>query len=103
MKQAALILLLTLLGCASQPVIPPEPKVIVKIERIVAPIPNALLDIPDPVPNLELEVLKTDDKAVAKWLLDSEERTLNLEGKLRQIRELYIRYLRETKAANAKP
>ena len=100
MRTMLLVLAVLLTGCASTaPVIQPEPKVIIKFERVVAPIPNALLEIPDQISNLPLEVLKTDDKAVAKWLLDSEERTLSLETQLRQIRELYIKQLREAKAA----
>ena len=103
MKTFLLILPLVLMGCATTPPsIPIEPRTIIKFERIVTPIPNELLDIPDPVPNLPLDVLKTDDKAVAKWLLDSEERTLSLEAQIRRIRELYIKQLRESREAAKK-
>lgn len=97
-----LVLSAALVGCATAPSIPVEPKSIIKIERVVAVIPSDLLNIPDPIPNLPLEVLKSDDRAVAKWLLDSEERTLSLEAQIRRIRELYIKQLREAKASNVK-
>lgn len=101
MKAVLLVISLALCGCATtQP--QPEPKVLVKIERIVTPIPSALLEIPDQVPNLPREVLRSDDAAVAKWLLDSEQRTLSLEAQLRRIRELYIQQLREVKSQNGK-
>lgn len=94
-----LIMLAVLAGCATQPPsIPPEPKTIVKIERIVAPIPHLLLDIPDEIPNLLPEVILKDDKAVAKWLLDSEARMLALEEQIRAIRALYIKQLKDAKA-----
>lgn len=99
-----LIALTALAGCATTPSIPVEPKSIIKIERVVTPIPSELLNIPDPIPNLPLDVIKSDDKAVAKWLLDSEERTLTLEAQIRRIRELYIKQLREVKQKpEAKP
>lgn len=99
----ALLLCACLLGCATtEPVIKPEVRTIVKIERVALTIPSDLLEIPEQVPNLPLEVIKSDDKAVAKWLLDSEERTLTLEAKLRRLRELYITHLREVRAANVK-
>lgn len=97
-----LLMTVVLAGCATTPSIPIEPKTIIKFERVVTPIPSELLNIPDPIPNLPLEVLKSDDKAVAKWLLDSEERTLSLEAQIRRIRELYIKQLREVKAASVK-
>lgn len=97
MKALLIVVALTLTGCATTEPIKPEPRTIIKIERVVAPIPSALLEIPDPVPNLPLEVIKSDDKAVAKWLLDSEQRTLALEAQIRAIRELYIKMLREAK------
>lgn len=102
MKALIVVSAILLAGCGATAPIIPETKTLVKIERIVTPIPRELLEIPDPVPNLAPEVLKSDDKAVAKWLLDSEERTLTLELKIRQIRELYIKYLKDAKAANAK-
>lgn len=95
---ALLLSTAVLVGCASAPIIPIEPQVIIKFERVVTPIPSELLNIPDPIPNLPPEVLKSDDKAVAKWLLDSEERTLSLEAQIRRIRELYIKQLRELRA-----
>lgn len=99
----ALLLCAGMLGCATkEPVIQPEARTIVKIERIGLTVPSELLEIPEQVPNLPLEVIKSDDKAVAKWLLDSEERTLALEAKLRALRELYIKHLREVRAANVK-
>jgi hypothetical protein len=101
----ALILMLAVImltACGATAPVAPEARTLVKVERIVTPIPRELLEIPDPVPNLAPEVLKSDDKAVARWLLDSEERTLALELKIRQIRELYIKYLKDAKAANAK-
>lgn len=103
MKSACMLLATALLvGCASAPSIPVEPKTIIKFERVITPIPNELLSIPDPIPNLPLEVLKSDDKAVAKWLLDSEERTLSLEAQIRRIRELYIKQLREVRSVSVK-
>lgn len=101
MKAIALVIALALAGCATREVIPPEPKVLVKIERVVAPLPRDLLDIPDQVPNLPPEALK-DDATFAKWLLDSEQRTLALEAQIRQLRALYIQQLREAKAKNEK-
>ena len=92
------IVLLALSACATQPT---EPQTLVKIERIVTPIPSKLLDIPEEVPNLPLDVLKSDDQAVAKWLIDSEQRTLQLEEQIRQIRALYIKQLKEAKARNS--
>lgn len=103
MKVLYPIVLAALAGCATAPeVVQPEPRTIVKIERVTFVIPSELLNIPDQIPNLPLEVLKSDDKAVAKWLLDSEERTLTLEAQIRRIRELYIKQLREVRAANVK-
>lgn len=99
----ACVLAAALTACATtDPIIQPEPKTIIKIERVTFAIPSELLNIPDQIPNLPLEVLKSDDKAVAKWLLDSEERTLTLEAQIRRIRELYIKQLREVRAANVK-
>lgn len=98
----SLLVVASLTGCATAPNIPVEPKVIIKFERVVATIPSDLLNIPEPIPNLPIEVLKSDDRAVAKWLLDSEDRMLSLEAQIRRIRELYIKQLREAKAANVK-
>lgn len=104
MKHGYLLITLSVLaGCATAPSIPNEPKTIIKFERVITPIPSELLNIPDPIPNLPIEVLKSDDKAVAKWLLDSEERTLSLEAQIRRIRELYIKQLREVKTAKEQP
>lgn len=102
MKMIYPLLAVALVGCATAPTVPLEPKAIVKFERVVTPIPSDLLEIPEPIPNLPHEVLKADDKAVAKWLLDSEERTLSLEAQIRRIRELYIKQLREVRSANVK-
>ena len=88
MRLVAITLLILLTGCGSN-------AQLTRIERVVTPIPQELLVIPDPVPPLSPDAARNDDKAVAKWLLDSEERTLALEAKLRAIRELYRKFVEE--------
>ena len=102
MKKLLLLIVptLMLLGCQTTPVQPERP-VIVKTERIVFHIPSQLLEIPDPIPPLTLEQIKNDDRAVGIWLLDSETRSVQLESKLREIRALYIRALRDAKREKA--
>lgn len=88
MRAVSLVLLIALAGCGTS-------NQLVRIERVVTPIPQELLVIPDPVPPLSPDAVRTDDKAVARWLLDSEARTLELEAKLRAIRELYRKFVDE--------
>lgn len=75
------ILLLT--GCATCP----EPKELIKIERIVVKPPSELLTIPSEV--FPIDVDKATQRTVADWILKKEERSFQLEEKLKAIAKFY--------------
>lgn len=72
---------LCLVSCGSTPA-----KVIVKDNYIVRKIPDQLLVIPDQVPPLDLT--NATQKSLSAWLIRSEERTMDLETKLKEIKKI---------------
>jgi hypothetical protein len=97
MRALTLVLLLALTGCCTPK---PEQPVMVRIERVVTPIPQELLTVPAPVPALTADELRKDDRAVARWMFDSEMRAVLLESQLRRIAELYVKQVKEAEEAN---
>ena len=97
MRALTLAILLALAGCCTPKADQP---VMVRIERVVTPIPQELLTAPAPVPPLSADELRKDDRAVARWMFDSEMRSVALESQLRRIAELYVKQVKEAEAAN---
>lgn len=89
----ALILSASLVGCGGT--MPVEPNTVVKFKYIVNTIPEELLTIPAPIPNINPAT--DDDNTVGLWLLDGEKRALEIEGKLKSIKKLQADRLEEVK------
>lgn len=85
MKVLAALLLSSVMLTGCFETIPEQPEnVVVKYKYIVNTIPGDFLEVPAKVPNLDTTT--ATDKDAAKWLLDKEDRALNLETKLKSIK-----------------
>ena len=86
MKKLLTILAICLAGCATtDPVV--DKGVVVRYKYVVTTIPDEMLSIPPPVYMLDLST--ATDKDAALWLVESEKRSLVIEGKLSAIK-LYL-------------
>lgn len=81
---AVIIFALSLAGCQTAPT-KVEPSVVVHYKYVSAPIPEDALVIPDKVQAIDLDTATQKD--VADWLARSEDRTNNIELKLRSIKD----------------
>lgn len=87
MKLAATLLIaLALVGCQSAPV-KPEPVVVKQYERIVVLPPAQLLQLPPPVPNLDVDHATQAD--VAQWLISKENYTRAVQNDLVEIGKFF--------------
>lgn len=87
MKTVLAILLATALtGCAGGAGWRQEPSVIVQYKTEYITIPEDHLVIPDDIPMVDLKT--ATQKTIAKWIADKEERSIEMEKKLRKIKEL---------------
>ena len=85
MKKLLLFLMLgiSLSACDLMPVKPDQP-VAVKYKYIVNTIPAEMLTVPANIPDLDLSV--ATDKDAAKWMIDSEQRSQEIEKKLKAVK-----------------
>lgn len=90
---ATLCLTLALVGCDTMP--KRDAEVLIKYKYIVNTIPEELLAVPPQVTPIDLKA--ATDKDVGAWMLDSEKRSLTIEGMLKAIRELQVKRLEEAK------
>ena len=89
----ALILASTLItGCVTQPTVR-DAEIIIKYKYIVNTIPADMLSIPAQVGKVDPTI--DSDDAIATWMLDGEKRYLEIEGKLRSIKDLQDDRLKE--------
>lgn len=98
MKKLLLTLIASfaLTGCwVTNPVKPLPPTVAIKYKYIFVTVADEFLEIPAKVPNLD--TTKATDKEAAQWILDKEERTRNLETKLKTIKSNQDTKLNEIK------
>lgn len=75
-----------LAGCTAPPV-DVKPKVVVEYKYVTKAIPRELLEVPANVP--AIDVSTATDKDIAFWLLEKEERTVEIESKLTKIKSFY--------------
>jgi len=92
-KVLLLSLALLLPGCTQQ--VKPDVPVAVHYKYIVNTIPSGLLEIPDPV--YKIDPINSTDKDAANWLIDSEKRAVEIEDKLKAVREFQDNQLRNLK------
>lgn len=85
MKKFLLIFVLLLSGCAfdSPVMVTPEPVLIKQIEYVVKIPPTQLITLPPIVEKIDVDTAKQSD--IARWILNSENRTQTLESMLRGI------------------
>lgn len=84
MKKFNLVLLiLSLAGCCTAPTVPP---LIVKDHFITRVLPSEHLEIPDYGPSIDVKVATQKD--VAAWAVQTEQRMLNMETKLKKIKQI---------------
>lgn len=88
----ALVPLFLLAGCETNP-IKPEEKIVTKYKYVVTTIPEEMLEVPKPVPNIDTKT--STDKDAALWLVEKEKRTQELEKKLRAVKSYQDRKLKE--------
>ena len=94
MKKLLIALMaLSLSGCAH--FFCKEPDQIVKYKYIVTTVPDDLLTIPAPV--YKIDPTKATDKETGLWMTDSERRAIELEKKLKRIKELQDKQLQDVK------
>lgn len=91
----ALMTAAILSGCYTVPENKLPPSVVVKHKYIFVTVGEEFLEIPPKVPNLDLTT--ATDKDAANWILDKEERTKNLETKLKSIKTNQQKKLDEIK------
>jgi hypothetical protein len=84
---------LSLSGCAH--FLCKEPDQIVKYKYIVTTVPDDLLTIPAPI--YKIDPTKATDKETGLWMIDSERRAIEIEKKLKQIKELQDKQLQDMK------
>jgi len=90
----ALTFTLLLVGCQSMPA--KDSPIFVKYKYIVMSVPDDLLEIPPPT--YKIDPATVTDRDTGVWMVDSERRAIELEKKLRKIRE----YLKIQQAEVAK-
>jgi uncharacterized lipoprotein NlpE involved in copper resistance len=80
----AMALIMSLVGCAttSNEI---KPSVVVEYKYVTSPIPDESLAMPDKVDPIDIKTATQRD--VADWLARSEQRTKDLENKLKVIRD----------------
>ena len=78
----ALLLGAALVGCATAP----PPQTVTKYKYVIVQIPDKMLELPPPVPDIDTST--ATDKDAAEWLLSKEERVRILEKMLSAIKAL---------------
>lgn len=82
-------------GCAfDSKVLIPE-RIVTKYKYVVTTVPDEFLEVPAQVPNLDTKT--ATDADAAKWILDKEERSQNMETKLRSIKDNQGKKLQDLK------
>lgn len=74
---------LALVGCETIKREQPEPRIVERVEYILKIPPKSLIELPPPVPTINVDESKQSD--IARWILLSEERTRALENLLVEI------------------
>ena len=85
------VFVLLLAGCEAIPT--RDGPLLVKYKYVVISIPDELLELPSPMYKIDPD--KATDKDTGLWITDSERRALELEKRLKKIREYQKRQLEE--------
>ena len=92
----AIMTTVSLVGCANMQ---PPKDIVVKYKYVVNTIPEEMLTVPPQVP--AIDITTADDITVGGWMLDGEKRSLEIEGKLKSIKDLQDKRLLDLKALPA--
>jgi hypothetical protein len=88
-KKLALFAILALAGCATiPPKVPLEHQIVTQTEYVIKIPPAALMKLPPPVPNINVDTAKQSD--VAAWILQKEQYTRELENQLKDIAQFFM-------------
>ena len=83
------VILASLVGCATiPPKVPLEKQIVTQTEYVIKIPPAALMKLPPPVPNIDVDKAKQSD--VAAWLLQKEQYTRELENQLKDIAQFFM-------------
>lgn len=89
MKKLILIAALALTGCTTLPTkVPLEKTIVTQTEYVIKIPPAALMKLPSPVPNINVDTAKQSD--VAAWVLAKEQYTRELENQLEAIAQFFM-------------
>ena len=88
-----LVMSIGLVGCDTMP--KRDQPVLIKYKYIINTIPADMLDIPAPITPVDSKI--ADDLAVGNWMIDSEKRVLEIEGKLKSVKKLQDQRLEDAK------
>ena len=83
MKYALLLSCLLISGCFGTTTVKPEQVTVKQLEYIIRIPPSQLLELPPPVPTIEVDTAKQSD--IARWILANEDRTRALENIIKEI------------------
>lgn len=99
MKTSLIITIcLLMMGCSS--ITKKEsPTQIVKYKYIAYTVPSELLTIPTPITRIDPK--RVTDKDIGIWIIDSERRSIELEKRLKAIKTLQEKQLRDLKKINS--
>lgn len=81
-KSNLLVVCLFLTGCATQQI-----ETVTKVERVVVRPPVEMLNIPPRV--MDIDVDNATQRDVAQWILQSEQRTQQLEEQLKSLKKFF--------------